>query len=295
MESEASLPAEDNVAYLQFVPVRDDADFHLLDEKEEPYIVDDFCAGLQLQSEVTDVIHGTLGDKGEPATLLLIRLRFLGFTSERRLQEVELVIRFEDAKKRPFSDPEVVDLWPDGEYILNETNVNVENTTEVSSTFGGGSAGVTATVGARWERKTTSSRVDRARLTGTRWREGNARKRHAVRFFVTENKSREDGVPSEILTSILLKRRDDEKEFSGHVRVRAEAGQFFKAKWIYKGLGGKRIISASVFDSRTSAKTSDVKKDKLANEDLGALSGVPPPKTSGVPPQPSPPTTTSTA
>jgi len=275
METKPLNPEAENVAIVQFVPVRDDTKFHYSGGEEDRVIVDDFCAGLLLQIEVTDVVNGQLTPEGDFATLVLITNRFLGFTSQRRFREVELIITFHDAKKNSFYDPEVVKHWPDGEYTYRESSVQVEDTKAVSATAAAGYAGANASITTNWERKTSTNQVGRARMTGAAWKGQNSMTRNAVRVFIQENASQKDGIVSEVQLAVLLRQKGQDRELSAQVQITAEAGQWFRAEWKYRGLDGKRTIGSSAFSCRTTAKSAKVKDQHLQDEDLGGLSGVP--------------------
>lgn len=275
MATEPPHSEAENVAIVHFVPLRDNTKFHYPDDNEDHFIVDEFCAGLLLQVEVTDVIKGHLTREGSPATLLLITNRFLGFTSQRRFREVELIINFHDAKKSSFYDPEVVKVWPDGEYTYRESPVEVEDTKGASGNVGGGYAGVSVNISANWERKTSSTQIGRARMTGARWRGASSRIRNGVRLFIQENANQKDGIISEVHTSVLLRQRNPDRELSAELEIIADGGQRFKAEWKYRGLRGERSIKSPAFSPRTTARSANINAGFLQDEDLGRLSGVP--------------------
>ncbi|EHL02278.1 hypothetical protein GLAREA_08518 [Glarea lozoyensis ATCC 20868] len=269
----------DNVALVQFVSVRDDTRFHESDEAEDRFIVDDFCAGLLLRVEVTDVVPGTLTPGGDPATLVLLKSSFLGFTSQRRFREVELIINFFDAQSSPYHDPEVVDLWPDGEYTYRSSERQVENTINASAMAGGSFAGASTSVGMLWERTTSTTQEDAALMTGATWRGPRSGRRNGVRLFLSENASQPTGIVTEVHSSVLLRQKKQDRQLTAEVKVTAQGGQRFRAEWLYRRLSGTRTISAPAFTPRKTSKSAKVNNNFLDNEDLTALSGIPPKQT----------------
>lgn len=281
METTSVNPAAPNVAKVQLVPKRDDTQTHYADEEEDRMIVEDFCAGLYVQIEVTDVVRGHLTPDGEKGTLVLMTNRFNGLTGGRRLREVEMIINFYDAAGTALYNPDVVKLWPDGEYIYRESEVHVDETTSVTGGAGAGAgyagASLNANISATWERKTSTTQKGRARMTGVTWRGPASKIRNGIRLFIQENAEQKDGIVSEVHTSVLLRHRDPDRGLKADVQINVNADLWFKTAWRLHGFGGWRAIEAPAFLPRMTARASQIQiqTKALQDADLGTLSGVP--------------------
>ncbi|KAK1480505.1 hypothetical protein CTAM01_14345 [Colletotrichum tamarilloi] len=220
-------------------------DFHRKNDGHQiqrPDVVDDCCRGLLLQTRVDRIVHGHEINGSSPATLIVFGFRFHGIDEYRRFKQATVTINFQDEKKRSGNDPEVVALWPNGDFTLGEpTEVEVEETS-------GGEAGASVTAGSgiqggghltrKWERKLNHKRTDRSTLTGSIILDMSVRDygpNNAVRLTIRENKTAASGIVIDFRAALLL-RRQNYDSFLGTVKLEA------KAHFSYNALKGLRDI-----------------------------------------------------
>lgn len=94
------------------------------DEIQRPDVVDDCCSNLLLMARIDRIIHGNETENGSPATLVIFGFRFHGISEMRRFKRAIITITFRDEQKRSgAADPEVIALWPNGDFTLGEPTV----------------------------------------------------------------------------------------------------------------------------------------------------------------------------
>lgn len=222
------------------------ARFHTLnqgDEIQRENITDDTTSGLLIQADLEKVIHGDECPGGAAATLIVLLFRFHGINRRRRFREVQVTIHFEDEKEPLLHDPEVIAIWPDREYTLNEgTPVTVEETRSLEGGASAGAMGSEATAAGKWEVKTTAEKVEWAVLAGSRIRMGrNYGKRNAVSLSLYENKSQRSGVVRDFRAAVLLRLHDDTDRFVGHFSINALADlRYSAARGLHELLGDRK-------------------------------------------------------
>ncbi|KAH0537654.1 hypothetical protein FGG08_005567 [Glutinoglossum americanum] len=258
---------------IQFYPEQDGAAFHLKNEPgqlQRPHIIDDLCSGLLLQVDLRDVVHGKLSENGSPGSLIIIHFRFHGADGNRRFRKVQAKIRFADEKKPLFEDPEVLAMWPDGDFTLSETELVIKDTKAAEVGAGGGAAGVKLGFKGNWERQTEKKQSDRATLIGAkRIEERNFGKKNVVRLSLQENPSQKKGVISEVRTAVLLKRKDDTDRFVAHVEAHAEADVLYAAERRLRKIWAKTLeTDPIIFDARLPPTRSDMDNNNLESVDL---------------------------
>ncbi|KAI1735035.1 hypothetical protein F4680DRAFT_453430 [Xylaria scruposa] len=207
---------------------------------QRAHILGDDTSKLLVKVDLYTVIHGK--NSNVPATLIVLIFRFIGAGLERCFRRVQISIRLQDEMKRSTRDPEVVGLWPQGDYTLNTTENSREETTStsVSPEFadikGGSSAWVRECLNAQQTK-------DRTYLVGTKRIEGrNYGKRNSIRVNLFENSTQKSGIVTELQTAILLNRRSDDR-FLAYVMVDATADFTYAAK---RAMG--RILQTSIFN-----------------------------------------------
>ncbi|KAI1123276.1 hypothetical protein F5Y10DRAFT_252198 [Nemania abortiva] len=251
----------------QFHPVKDDSAFRTQNrtgEIQRAHIIDDDISGLLVQADLNTVAHGH-NTKG-PATLIEIMFRFIGLGSKRRFRRVQISIHFEDEKKRASQDPEVVGLWPDGDYTLSTTEGTAEETRSGALTISPGFSGFGGTIGAtlNWtkERRTSHATKDRTYIVGTKRIEGrNWGKKNAVRLDHFENETQKSGIITELRTGILLNRSSDDR-FLAHVVVDATADWVYSTQQVIQRLLRTSLDNDPViFDPTTAAVLNSRVKD----------------------------------
>ncbi|KAI1464373.1 uncharacterized protein F4812DRAFT_209510 [Daldinia caldariorum] len=218
-------------------------------EVQRPNVLDDICLGLLLQARIDRVVHGrsTKEEGGTPTTLVVFGFRFHGLNRKRRFKEATITIVFEDEKKPGTKrDPEVVALWPNGDFTLGKTPVQVENKDrgEVGGDAGVPLGGTGAQLGTHyvrtWERTESFERTNRATLTGsiildTTHREwGN---NNAVTLTLCEDDKAKTSIVTDLRAAVLLERQNDADIFTAKVDMKA------KGDFAYNVFSGIRNLS----------------------------------------------------
>jgi hypothetical protein len=214
------------------------------DQIQRPDVVDDICQGLLLQARIDRVVHGHIRAGGDLATLVVFGFRFHGIDDNRRFKQATITISFQDEQKQNKADPEVIALWPNGDFTLGQsTEIDVEETS-------GGEAGANVTGGAvvqggghttmKWERRQNYKKMDRSTLTGsiildTKIRDFGAN--NAIRLTLNENKAAGSGLVTDFRAAVLLKRINDTDIFLGAVTMKA------KANFLYDAIRGLRDVT----------------------------------------------------
>lgn len=213
-------------------------------EIQRPDVVDDLCLGLMVQARIDRIVHGTEKENGGPATLVVFGFRFHGISEKRRFRQSTILITFQGAEKKPQADPEVIGLWPNGDYTLGKvTDIDIEDTTEqevgadvkISSGFEAGGQ-----YKRRWEHKQKYHTTDRATLTGSIILNTSVRKfgrNNAVRLTIGENTTTKSGIVTDVRAAVLLRRGNDADHFLANVKITA------KANFLYNAVKGVRNVS----------------------------------------------------
>jgi hypothetical protein len=212
-------------------------DMHRLNDGEEiqrPDIVDDMCRDLLLQARIDRIVHGYENEDGGPATLVVFGFRFHGINDERRFKQAIITILFRDEKQRNKYDPEVIALWPNGDFTLGEpTEIEVEkkDEREVGADVTGGTvvqAGAHTVL--RWERTKSFKKSDKSTLTGSIVLDTDVRytgPNNAVRLTISENRTTTSGVVTDFRVAVLLRRKNDTDTFLATVKMKAKADFFY--------------------------------------------------------------------
>lgn len=207
------------------------------DEIQRPDIVDDLCRDLLLQARIDRVIHGYEDENGSPATFIVFGFRFHGIDHRRRFKQAIITILFQDEDKNDFYDPEVVELWPNGDFTLDEpTVIDVEQTSgrEMSAEAMMGSniaQGGTHTA-RRWEETKSFQKSDKSTLTGSIVLDTDVRyygPSNAVRLTISENHTAASGIVTDLRAAVLLRRKNDDSTFLATVRLKAKAHFWYNA------------------------------------------------------------------
>ncbi|KAI0112581.1 hypothetical protein GGR51DRAFT_507586 [Nemania sp. FL0031] len=211
-----------------------------------------------LQADINTILHGR--NAGTPATLIVATFRLVDFTPEQHPSRVQISIRFQDKEARPLKDPEVVSIWPEGDFVLS--------TTEGAGTSLG-LDGVHKT--GTWTGLPPGSRSEEGHtyLVGANRLEGrNFGKKNAVRLGLFRNGSQGTGLVTELKTAILLNRRDDTR-FSVHIAVNATVDYLSSSKGSteIEIHGGSPVRYPILFDP----KWPSVQSPKAAPVDLDNL------------------------
>ncbi|KAJ3547132.1 hypothetical protein NM208_g1667 [Fusarium decemcellulare] len=258
MSTTNELPEKDPFSFnIQLNTNEDLRDYHRKNEEgqiQRPDIVDDICRGLLLQARIDRIVHGTENAGGNPATLVVFGFRFHGIDENRRFKQAIITITFGDEKKRTKADPEVIALWPNGDFTLGETiDIDIETTAagevaaEVAAEAGAAKAGIQSAM--QWERKKSYRVKDRSSLKGsiildTKVREYGAN--NAIRLTINENTTAATGLVTDLRAVVLLRRprkeqvvttNPDDDCFIGTVKMTA------KGHFAYNAIRGLRDLS----------------------------------------------------
>ncbi|KAI0437935.1 hypothetical protein F4803DRAFT_536873 [Xylaria telfairii] len=214
------------------------------DEIQRPDIVDDCCQGLLLMSRIDRIIHGTETENGSLATLVVFGFRFHGINENRRFKQAIISVTFQDEQKRERADPEVIALWPNGDFTLGDpTEIRVEATdgTEVSLDAQGGVTGAQGGghIVRKWERKLSYNKLERARLTGSIVLDTSIRRygrNNSVRLTLREDTKAASGLITDLRAAVLLRRINNTDRFTATVDIKA------KAHFSYNVIRGVRDI-----------------------------------------------------
>ena len=262
----------------------EDRGYHRLnddDEIQRPDVVDDICKGLLLQARIDRIVHGYETENGIPATLVIFGFRFHGIDVNRRFRQAIITIMFRDEMKTTKADPEVIALWPNGDFTLGEmTPVHVEDTSgaevggNVGTTQGGGQASL------KWERKRSYEKSDRASLTGSIVLDTSVRQfgpNNAVRLTINENSTATSGLVTEFRAAVLLRRKNDRDRFLAFVKLQAKANFCYNSIRMLRDLSGKSppndpvIFKPGVQYSRPTTSTRFMESRLSENIDDGNL------------------------
>jgi len=214
------------------------------DEIQRPDVIDDCCLDLLLQGRIDRIVHGHETKDGNPATLIVFGFRFHGIDKNRRFQRAIVTILFQDERKRNKADPEVIAMWPNGDFTLGEpTEINKEDTIggDIGLNLTGGTvvqAGVNAS--RKWEQKKSYKKTDRASLTGSVILDTTVResgKNNAVRLTINEDTTATSGLVTDFRAAVLLRRKNDTDNFMGTIKIKA------RANFLYNAIRGLRDIS----------------------------------------------------
>lgn len=262
-------------------PVQDTAGYHVRNEENEvqrPNIVDDLCAGLLLQVELQEAVHGKLTNSSEDfATLLVFKLMFQGPTKKRRFRKAEIKITFADQQQPLYKDPEVLGLWPEGDFTYDESEVDVNDSGGGGATLGGGAAGMQLGLNGNLTRNVGRKRTEQASVNGARRIEGRDwGKKNVVRLVLEENSDQKGGVASTLSAAILLKRTTEHDRFVAQIQVHAEADVGYSAATKIRRLSGKTPVNHPViFDPKCKPTMGEAKDpSNLAAENLESIASI---------------------
>ncbi|KAL4960197.1 uncharacterized protein BDV14DRAFT_148270 [Aspergillus stella-maris] len=242
--------------------VQDSAGYHTRNEpgeRQRENIIDDLCSGFLLQATLQGTVHGTLTPGGDPATLLVMQFLFQGHTAKRRFRTAEIKIKFADQKCPLDDDPEIIDLWPQGNFTFNPSEVDVNDSKGGSATVSGGIPGASLELTGNWARSTGKKRNHAASLRGARRIEGRDwGKQNVVRITLEENGDQKEGIIPAISTAVLLKRKDADACFTAQVEVQAQADIRYATAMRIRDVSGKSPVTDPVVFDPTCQQTLSV-------------------------------------
>ncbi|EHK47859.1 hypothetical protein TRIATDRAFT_316835 [Trichoderma atroviride IMI 206040] len=247
-ETASVVDSQDGFSFnLQLNAVNENRGFHRKNYRgqiQRSNVIDDICQGMLLMGRIDRIIHGRETEDGSPATLVIFGFRFHGADEKRRFKQATITITFRDAKERDDSDPEVVNMWPNGDFTLGHpTRVDVVDSdgTQAGLAVSGNSIlQVSGNAAKNWEQQRSYTRETRSLLTGSIMLDMGIRKygeNNAVRITVTEDPLSSSGLTTDFRTAVLLKRKREDDKFQATVNIKA------KAHFLYNAIQGMRDIS----------------------------------------------------
>ena len=190
---------------------------------------------LTLQGELLTVVHGKYDTKNgdsSPATFCIFQFCFSGSDiGGRRFRKAVMEVSFgHQATLGSSMDPEVMNIAPEGDFVLDNTVHRAETTMSAHVALKGAGpitilGGVN--IGFGWERKAPSRKEGQVTLSGLRKTvHRDYGTRNTAKWVVKENNVREAGIPPRISTAVLLKPKDGEN-FQAIVTVDVEIDAAF--------------------------------------------------------------------
>jgi len=223
--------------------------------------------GVDIRCSCLDVTHGMWSSSSDKsATLLVLQFRFDPRKRARRIQDVNVTLRFAGMKPGE-SDPEVAAIAPDGTFNLVPTTQHEEITQGGSLALGAAApvGGITATGTASRQKAVSRDTSDHTTVTGSiDLKERNWGAKNCASWTLLENKTAKTGVPKSMRTAILLKRKDD-NPFQCIVKI--DAGVDYKSS-LERMFGGKPKDDPVLFDPDLEPTNNLQKYDRM---ELGAF------------------------
>lgn len=274
MAAEPSVPIT-----ISLDPDRDSAGYHTRNtdgELQRSTVIDDLCAGLLLQVWLQGVVHGTLTPGGDPATLLVLNFYFQGKSDNRRFRNAEIKVRFEDQNNPLEEDPEVLALWPEGDFTFDQSEIEVSDSKAGEATLSGGAGPLQMGLNGTLTRNVSRKRSERASVNGARRIEGRDwGTRNVVRLLLDENRDQKKGIVSSLSAAILLRRKTQDDYFIAKIEVQAQADMKYAAASKLRDLSGKTPVNDPViFDPKCQPTIAVNDASNLAMEDLAFISNI---------------------
>ncbi|KAI1121302.1 hypothetical protein F5Y10DRAFT_104218 [Nemania abortiva] len=165
------------------------------------------------------MIHGYIKDgRGKRATLLVYEFKFNSYRGA-RIKTADVMFKFHPTGGRSVG-PSVVSVRPDGIHKMEETTQSESSKLSLQLQAGpeipAVDAGVTLTKEDAVEKITKHHTV----VTGDKPQSDEWGTYNQARFYLSENESQKDGIPSNLVACILLE-RDDDENFACHPYIQA--------------------------------------------------------------------------
>jgi hypothetical protein len=179
---------------------------------------------LVVQANIVEVIHGKLQPNGDPATLIVTEFFFVSTKPGRRFTSAIITYRFTSVDSAGVG-PDVIDIAPKGHFSMHQTKKHVESGRSAQLSLQGPAGPVNPGVTFAMDLKQSYDTKDQITLSGTMRIEGREfGGKDTARWALMENGVQKSGIPTEVRTAILLKRRHDEAEKRFHAVVEVAAG-----------------------------------------------------------------------
>jgi hypothetical protein len=224
--------------------------YHTLDAYEgqvERRDVYDSGSKLNLQMSLVEIVHGTIDSSKDSllATLIIADFQFISHDESRRFRHADIEVRFRDIEPRDSNPPEVLAIAPNRTYTLNKTE-KVQQLTRAAKVNAGAAFVANVSTGLEWNMSTTETKYSVAKVVGARQMiDRTTEPKNAAVWSLSENKNDENGIPSLMRTSILLRRKNNAKFRCGIIVV-AKVGWMKSITLESKTTGGD--INPVLFD-----------------------------------------------
>ncbi|KAJ8131450.1 hypothetical protein O1611_g2178 [Lasiodiplodia mahajangana] len=179
-----------------------------------------------VQADLVDVLHGTLEPNGDLATLVVTDFKFMPGADGRRFKLAQITYVFSGDQSQPgLIGPDVFNIAPKGHFSLGRTSREVEVGHTVNLTIQA-PAPVAPQVGYAMDLKRKYTQADQTTLEGTIQYQGREMGgKNVAKWILGENSAARSGIPTNIRTAVLLKRREEEDSdiFEATVEITVES------------------------------------------------------------------------
>lgn len=226
-----------------------------------------------------DVVHGRLGEiegsLDDPATLIVLKFEFGSSMNKRRIKAARIKLQFIDSNNRhgeDREDPNVLRMYPEGDFRLTKTSHILE-----TKTSGGLNLGAPPIVGLQaggqitWEETRTRQVHDSVRLHGRTallgMEHGDV---NTAIWTLLENHTDKTGVPAELCVSVLLTRHSD-RPFQCIFEMELELDTRSALEKVLRVMGKRNVDDPILFDPATRPTKKQLEiypVDRLVSTDL---------------------------
>lgn len=240
----------------------------------------DVTSDFSVSVEMPLCVHGwETPEKRQAMSLMVFDYRLIYAKRDHFVKSVKTAYLFDEAafpaearSGDKSASPSVVAYAPfETPTEWNKTEGEVKDQAHADAKIGG-SYGATAelSTGGEWENTHTQKYFTRGQAE--RRFNNRTRRWERVFWFLQQNESQGDGVPSTFSVAILLKRASN-ANFKATFSIRAEAGRWADWKSGYRRIFGKKEDDPINFDPQTEAKGHkwENHKDKISLDNLGLL------------------------
>jgi hypothetical protein len=255
-------------------PEGDDSSYRLRPEYdgqvEQPNMID-YGTSLHVQADLVEVVHGTMFEGKDLATLIVVDFRFTSTDPSRRFRYAEIIYKFRDSDPSDTDPPRVHQIAPDGEFSMNRTEKTQALTRAANATAGSGFGPANVSLGLTWNLVETGTIIDQARLTGLKKVFERPRPPPQTALWsLHENPNDRNGIPNFLRAAILLKRKTNER-FCSTLTIKAKADLRYK----FQDRSGKLDIAPVDYDpGLPRSTTADFDSKNLGLVDLQSIMAV---------------------
>ena len=159
---------------------------------------------FQVLADLLEVVHGTMENDGDCATLIIANFSFLP-SSERRFKTAQISWTF--MSDHPAVQVEVTDIAPEGSWRFMPTNRTDDKSGTGNAEVGLSTSVVTAKIGGEYAMKQTQDRDFHTEVIGSkRLFERDTGGHDTARWNLKENPSQRTGIARNLRVGVLLKR-----------------------------------------------------------------------------------------